>query len=350
MVSLLRPFAAPMVLFAAATLYGCGGSSGGTPGTMSGDEMPGDEMPGDEMGSEEGDEMEEPLIDERIADDDWRHDAATYGRAATGGGEPTLSSSGHYAEVAEIVAGSDTLRMLHFWNPGNGVWEQSDPNCSGTTCDWNDPDEIPTTKDNFVPAEEVTTVLPIIRHRGVELHISSFTGEDDLGPWEGNAFAAPLEHVAFGTTYQEWDSGQAASLRWVVGDATGANPMAGTASWSGVMVGAGTSDSDSAWIQGDASVTVHFGPSPTVDVMFANVVSAHRESQVAAEIDPWLGVPLTNGSFQSGTYFGDDGDRYLEGQFFGPDAEEVAGVFYDWLASDPGLYIEGAFGAVRDEP
>ena len=289
-------------------------------------------------------------LDPRILEDDWRHEAAAYARAVTGGQEPTLPSALHDAVVRQIAAGSDTITMLHFWNPGTGVWEQTDPNCNGTTCDWSDPNNPdPLTKDNFVPPQEDITILPVMRRGEVELHLSTFAGEDDLGPWAGNAYAAPLEHVMFGTTYQEWDSGQASSLRWVVGDATGANPVAGTASWSGVMVGAGTSETDSAWIQGDAGVTVHFGTSPAVDVIFDNVVCAHRECQTAAAIDPWMGVPLANGLFQSGSNFGDVGDRYLEGRFFGPDAEEVAGVFYDWLSSDPNLYFEGAFGAVRDQ-
>jgi len=56
---------------------------------------------------------------------------------------------------------------------------------------------------------------------------------------------------------------------------------------------------------GDAGVTVHFGSSPTVDVMFANVASL---------------------------------------------AEEAAGLFYDGRFSDPDFNFSGAFGAVRDEP
>ena len=52
--------------------------------------------------------------------------------------------------------------------------------------------------------------------------------------------------------------------------------------------------------------------------MFANFVNV--EDGLLGTIGPWLGVPLTAGSFQSGMNFGDTGDRYLEGHFFGPNA------------------------------
>ena len=323
-----------MVLLLA--VYGCGGSSS-QPSTdgMTGDSdgMPTFGMPG--------------FIDPRIEADDWRHDHAANARAETGGQDPMLSSSGHDAKVRQIAADSDTTIQLSFWNPGNGVWEQSDPNCSGTTCDWNDPDNEPLTKENVIPAQELLTILPVMNRRGTEIHLSEFSGANSLGPWGAAAFAGVLDHSFFGTNYLEWDSGEASSNRFVWGAATGSNPAMGSATWSGIMVGSATSISDSFWVQGDADVTVHFGSGTTLDVAFSGVVEIEGGGE-RFTIDPWMSVPVANGSYQSGTNFGDEGDRYLEGQFFGPNAEETAGVFYDWVNSDPNYYFEGAFGATRD--
>ena len=317
-------------------VYGCSGSSS-QPSTdaMTGisDDTPSVGMPG--------------FIDPRIEADDWRHDYAENARELTGGQDPMLSSSGHDAKVRQIAADSDTTIQLSFWNPGDGVWGQSDPNCSGTTCDFNDPDNEPLTKGNAIPAQELLTILPVMNRRGAEMHLSEYSGANSLGPWGGAAFAGVLNYSFFGTNYLEWDSGEASSNRFVWGTATGSNPAMGSASWSGIMVGAAASASDDFWVQGDADVTVHFGPNTILDVAFSNVTEVGGAGE-SVTIDPWMSVPVANGSYQSGNNFGDDGDRYLEGQFFGPDAEETAGVFYDWLNSDPNYYFEGAFGASRD--
>lgn len=351
MVSLFRVASFMGLLLAATTLYGCGGSSSGTPSADmpgDGDSMTGagDDMPGD------GDSMPSfgmpGFVDPRIEADDWRHEFAANARTNTGGQVPTLSSSGHDAKARQIVADSNVTRQLHFWNPGDGVWEQGDPNCSGTTCDYLDPDNPPLTKDNAVPAQELITILPVMHRRGVETHLSTFSGANSLGPWSGSFYGGLLNYVLFGTNYIEWDSGEASSNRLVWGTATGSNPVMGSASWSGIVVGTATTATDDYWVQGDADVTVRLGPSMTLDVAFSNVREAGAVPGESVTIDPWTAVPVTNGAYQSGAYFGDDGDRYLEGQFFGPDAEETAGVFYDWLSSDPNVYVEGAFGAARD--
>ena len=324
-----------------AALYGCGGGSGGsTPsGNMAGTDngMPGFGVPG--------------FIDPRIEADDWRHQFAADARANTGGQVPTLSSSGHDAKLRQIIADSDVTMQLGWYNPGNG-WQQLDPNCSGTTCDYNNPEIAPLTKENAFPAQEFLTILPMMNRRGAEISYGVATGEGNLGPWGSDYFESyggSLDHAFFGTAFHRWwESGEWSTSRHVWGAATGSNPTMGSASWSGVMIGVADAPDLGAthYVQGDTDATVHFGVSTTLDVAFSNVTGV--ENGTRHTIDPWVAIPVTNGSFQSGRAFGIDGHRYLEGQFFGPDAEEIAGVFYDWLNSDPNFYIGGAFGATRD--
>ncbi|MDE0380465.1 MAG: hypothetical protein OXI20_14600 [Rhodospirillales bacterium] len=119
-----------------------------------------------------------------------------------------------------------------------------------------------------------------------------------------------------------------------VGDATGTNPapVAGGATWAGAMVGIDISDSPSLGnaISGDAEIRIADLTNPRVDVSFTGI----RDEDVDA-IRPammWSDLAVTDGEF--------NGLR-LRGQFYGPNHEEVGGVF----SRDD---ILGAFGAVRE--
>ena len=102
------------------------------------------------------------------------------------------------------------------------------------------------------------------------------------------------------------------------------------------------------WVQGDVDITVNFGNETTIDVMFSNVKGAEYDADYT--IDPWIGMPVSGGSFESGDYFTDaeiGSGRYIGGQFYGPNAEEVGGIFNDYNSSTPGTDLNAAFGAVR---
>ena len=290
-----------------------------------------------------------PFLDPRIMEDDWRHDVAEYARTAAGGQEPTLSSAGHDAKVRQIAADSDTISALHAWSEANSEFAQTDPQCSGTTCTWGDPANPPITKENFISPEEDITIFPVMRRNGAELHISEFTGANQFGPWIGTTYAAVLDHMAVGSNYQIYDSGQEGSGRYVWGNSTGSNPVTGAATWSGVLVGVGGRPNQGEafqYVQGDVDVTANFGGGTTLDVMFFNVKGAEYAADYT--IDPWMGVPVSGGSFEDGDYF-DDGaaNRYIEGKFYGPNAEEVGGLFRDNSVSDADTYIDGAFAAAH---
>ena len=135
-------------------------------------------------------------------------------------------------------------------------------------------------------------------------------------------------------------------LGFMAGRYLGMTPTgAGSATWTGVMVG--MEDLESASLRrgrpdvllGDARITIDNLAAPDVDVTFANI---HNVTEGARRQDMrWEDLPLEDGLFGRVAREG-DGDRYdyLVGMFTGPGHQEVGGEFRrDGIA--------GAFGAKR---
>ena len=133
--------------------------------------------------------------------------------------------------------------------------------------------------------------------------------------------------------------GTAFGYSYSVGAAAGTNPTAGgAATWTGVMVGGdvGTTAARGHHVQGDAEITIADLADPTVSVAFTNIFDLNARSQLA-DIT-WSDIPVTNGAFETGP----DGNS-IEGKFYGPNHEEVGGIFES-------NEILGAFGATRNSP
>ena len=128
-------------------------------------------------------------------------------------------------------------------------------------------------------------------------------------------------------------------LSYATGFSTGENPspVEGSARWEGLMIGRDMSASASRGqvILGDADVAVEFGGSAvTADVEFtgmANIETGEQWNDMA-----WRGMSVEDGGFARRAA----PDDTISGRFFGPDEEEVGGVFErDGIA--------GAFGGRR---
>ena len=147
-----------------------------------------------------------------------------------------------------------------------------------------------------------------------------------------------LEHnwffVAGITTTDETVGVVSAPFSMSVGDATGSNPVRGSATWSGVMSGVDVSVSYYLnHIRGDADLTIADFADPKLDVAFTNIrdVDASRQRPDMT----WDDVPMTSGGFASGS----DGNS-IQGKFYGPGHGEAGGIF----ERDQ---VIGAFGAKR---
>ena len=151
--------------------------------------------------------------------------------------------------------------------------------------------------------------------------------------FSGIGYGGWLDHSFFfvaGSTIEDTDP-LAPSLStfqhaYSIGDRTGRNPIVGSATWSGVVVGY---SGDGKTIGGDAGLTADFASS-NIDVAFTNLVEqggTTRRSNMN-----WADVPMRSGSFEASG---------LSGHFYGPNHEEAGGIFNR-------NEITGAFGALRE--
>ncbi len=143
--------------------------------------------------------------------------------------------------------------------------------------------------------------------------------------------------VAHATISDEEIGDVSIPLATSIGDATGTTPssVTGSATWSGVMVGtdASATASRSHRIRGDADITIADFTDPRIGVAFTNITdldSGGTRGDMA-----WSEIPMVDGGFATGS----DGNS-IEGTFYGPNHEEVGGIFER-------EQIIGAFGAQR---
>ena len=138
------------------------------------------------------------------------------------------------------------------------------------------------------------------------------------------------------------DQGATVALSYSFGFSTGENPSAaeGSARWEGLMLGRDMSASASRGqvIRGDADVTVEFGGTDMIaDVEFTDI--ANTETGERRDDMTWRGMAVEQGGFARRNAL----DDTISGRFYGPDEEEVGGIFErDGIA--------GAFGGKRASP
>ena len=163
------------------------------------------------------------------------------------------------------------------------------------------------------------------------------------GRYQADGYFATMEHAAFGTGfygYHDWERPDGEIWDFDIlgagfqGDVSGTRP-AGGATWAGRMVGyqSGLEAGEERFVQGDATVRVSL-QRHRVDVGFSSVASVDFRRHL--EDFGFDGIRLGS----DGTFVGSDGGA-VQGAFFGPAHEEVAGMFYK---NDN--KVIGSFGAV----
>lgn len=156
-----------------------------------------------------------------------------------------------------------------------------------------------------------------------------------------------LEHSFFGSHFDEFineidpEYGGMRIVNFAVGNSTGENPSigGGSAKWAGIMLGRDirASASRGQALRGDAKLTVKFDEfGSEADIEFANIVDL-KSGKVQISDITWKKLDLTNGGFRRKEASND----YISGQFFGPAAQEVGGIFER-------SNVAGSFGAKRE--
>ena len=150
-------------------------------------------------------------------------------------------------------------------------------------------------------------------------------------------FGGWMDHSMFGISYQIGTDFEIDTSVYSVGNASGSNPVEGSATWRGAyvavdehVVGRGTV------YRGDVSVSVDFTDA-NVDVVLG-YARALVEGNFGRNGMTWSDLPLNAGAFGNACSATD----CISGMFYGAGHEEVGGIFNRG-------YLSGAFGGKREE-
>ena len=198
-------------------------------------------------------------------------------------------------------------------------------------------------------------VAALERYRGVSLGAFFRTDtlrtehvevDTDMLSYEGwmqySTFGAELNTITHGIISYGDDqrelTGERYGLAHSSGMATDTNPVDGSATWTGVMIGGRISQTAPVGIgvRGHATLTYDF-TGEDIDVALTNIQNSNPVMD-GKQIYPnmtWQNLPVRDGRFGA-----DFDDPSLEGRFYGPNHEEVGGIFER-------NQIIGAFGAKR---
>ena len=182
----------------------------------------------------------------------------------------------------------------------------------------------------------------VMTRNGVPLARSwDWRGQGDGGHLETRSYGGWMDHSMFAVRFwlrerhyegERWLGGGGID-GIVTGSISNSNPVTGPLIWNGVMVGRNSNIESSLVanvIQGDATISADIaGAGMSLDIMFSNIVDLNAGRSMSNMT--WNDLAVVNGTFEGSS---------IAGGFFGPQHEEVAGVF------DRNQVI-GAFGARR---
>ncbi len=260
----------------------------------------------------------------------WPVDAAD-ARAVTGGlAPPEISSSKIAAGLATLMDQADTLLVTDLHNPEFAVVGNISTNCRAGTCLTSEGEVILddlTVDDTEFQAIMTRNGITIGQYRTETKNADGITAREiGYGAWlDYNAFSTSLATYYRGA---DEDGYYAAFVYgYSFGDDSGSRPVGGSATWTGAMTGAGLEFQNA--VQGDAAVTVDFARN-NAGVAFTNIKDLGTRSGLPSM--EWSGLAIgTDGRF---------GASDIKATFYGPDHEEVGGIFER-------NNIVGAFGAKR---
>lgn len=276
-----------------------------------------------------------------VSDVPWPVDPVAV-RSLTGGTPSTVTGADVGRNLDRVAGAANSLLvsdLLVFTT--NGPPTRGATSCSGDTC----ASGFLGSALNLLLSDELGIRGPseyqaVAEHRGVLLAQGRGKGDVASTAADYSGYGGWLDHSFFVVEFNRIADGVLENTPfnygYSIGDAPETNPVAagGSGTWSGVMVGVDVSETaargDS--IQGEATLTIADFAAPAVGVAFTNIHNLDDRSTLADMI--WTGIAVTAGAFAStsGT---------IEGRFYGPDHEEVGGVFERNA-------ILGAFGAVRE--
>lgn len=321
-------------VFLATALVACGGGGGSSSAVTA---------------SNGGDSSSSPVPDD-LSNIAWAIDAAAARQAVTSSEALTITLAQATQELTAIennLDASSVSDVLAYERTGSPI--RITNTCSGLICTFTLPDGTSETVNLGEPSQATGTTESqlIMAHNGVSLGQQRHReGKGTADQFELLTYGGWLTHSAFEvgvSAFPSFASPEASlAISASYGDDTGSNPSESTgmtATWTGVMAGVDMSAANREnFIHGEAMATVDFVNSD-MDLTFSNLVDlndANRNSALNGMDWTWEDLSLTNGAFQSGS-----STNQIQGQFYGPNHEEVGGTFER-------NQVLGAFGAARE--
>ena len=185
---------------------------------------------------------------------------------------------------------------------------------------------------------------PVMEHKGIRLGQAFYKSTSDPeNPLDVTGYGAWMHYSVFTLQVNFYpDKGEPDAVLlgpYSIGQASGTNPLSGSATWNGVAMGMDLNQlfPDPDVLQGDAGIVYDFGDS-SVDVTLDNFVNLRTGAAAGHEME-WADIAVQDGTFSDGTHW--DG-THIAGSFYGGYHEEVGGAFKSGS-------IAGSFGASRSD-
>ena len=234
--------------------------------------------------------------------------------------------------------------------------------CSGLICETDSP--LPSFAEIGIDALNLQEgeYQAVMNYRGISFAQSRAEGVSLplIGDPEVLNYGGWLEHHFFGVQAMIVPNTREPSeavvlFSYAFGNETGSNPESGSGEWNGVAIGVDASKrfDERRLLTADVTVSIADFLNPTVDVLFDSIRDLRTGdpltvSGLTVDSVGWEDLDLTDGSF--GEELGSLEDplnisnprKRIEGQFYGPNHEEVGGIF-EYAT------VGGSFGAKRDE-
>jgi hypothetical protein len=229
-------------------------------------------------------------------------------------------ASSEKATVTLTTDASGNLKIVSFNLPGFGL---KDPGTSFS----------PTSSDTVA----IGNVAIILRETISSIGTMGYTLSQVAG-------AQTLSYSAFGL--------------WGVGDQAGGGvggfafgnlspaasiPVTGSASFNGTVTGAGLANNTTYALRGDAQINANFA-SQSVTTKLTNLNTLNISTTATGSLPDLTGSSAISGNAYSGTITGGGLTGTMTGNFYGPAAQETAGV---WQASGGGAFWGGSYGAKK---
>lgn len=273
-------------------------------------------------------------------------------------GDPPVTSSQVRTQFAEIGRVADRLDMtdLRVWyGPSAGTTSGAECYSAAQCTPGTDEFELIFTPANLSTISPNADIqdrgnrqgVPIVEYSGTSDTVLEFGSLNRPASVDYRTLGGWMDHSFFTVNLWEfervgWQLWNAAS----VGVESGSNPVSGSAIWTGAMIGRSLNPNEpekpGALVLGDSRLTFDFATNG-LDVALTGIRSDGGQSY--ADLI-WNNLPVQNGAFGNLPAVpgpdlpGQERLGSIQGAFYGPNHEEVGGVF-------DRNQIVGAFGAKR---